>query len=104
MNMDWKIDDIPEDMRVNHIIECLNEYVNEVEEEVSDSTYFQNHNKEIVDTANFYRSIIRYLEMKDPIVKCKDCQHKEYRGHNLWCKIFNCIMNETNFCCFYDKE
>lgn len=57
----WSLQGIPEEKRKEHIIACLSEYIEEVDELKEDGlpTYLA---ADIVDVAELYAAIIKYMK------------------------------------------
>ena len=58
--MNWALKNVPEDKRIEHIIECLSDYINEVDALKEDGLppYLS---EDIIDVAELYKAIIEYL-------------------------------------------
>ncbi len=61
MYKDWRIGKIPETQRIDFIIKCLTEYLDEVELLGGEEGIGLCH-PEVIDTANLYRDIILKME------------------------------------------
>lgn len=57
----WNLENVPKKQRKDYIIQCLTDYVNEVEKDIDS---FLPHYSEVIDIAELYKEIIRMLQEK----------------------------------------
>ena len=58
----WRLDCVPDGEKKQFIIDCLSEYVDEVESMKGDGVT-RIHYQEIIDTAELYKEIIRIMKV-----------------------------------------
>lgn len=77
----WNLENIPKEQRKDYIIQCLTDYVNEVEK---DRDSFLPHYGEVIDIAELYKEIIQMLnENKAGMLKTGE-----------WIRCYDSVMDE----------